>query len=58
MQEIEIIETTSHPPKIKINQPSKFQFSDEEDGLWTLEFDGALGKEEARIGMWIHGPMN
>jgi len=47
----------SHPPISHTDQPFKFQSSNEEDGLWTLEFDGALGKEGAAIGMWVHGSL-
>jgi len=58
MPETQIVETSIHPPKIQTNHPSKVLFPDEEDGLWTMEFDGALGNEGARIGMWIHGPLH
>jgi hypothetical protein len=40
----------------KQNQPPKFEFPDEEDDLWNMEFDGALGKEGDGIGIWIHAP--
>lgn len=31
----------------------KFQHLEDEDGLWSMDFDGALGKEGAGIGIWI-----
>ena len=35
----------------------KFQHLEDEDGLWSMDFDGALGKEGAGIGIWIWSPV-
>jgi len=58
VKKIEIIEIGSHPPKNQIAQTSKVLVPNEEDGLWTMKFDGALGKEVVGIGMWINGPLH
>lgn len=29
------------------------QLLEEENGLWTMDFDGALGKDGVGIGFWI-----
>ena len=58
VQQIECVETMIHPPKDQTVQPSEVLFLDEENGLWTMEFDSALGKEGARFGMWINGPLH
>ena len=34
-----------------------FQHLEDEDGLWSMDFDGALGKEGAGIGIWIWSPI-
>ena len=39
-------------------QSSEILFPDAENGLWTMEFDGASRREGARIGVWIHGPLH
>eukprot|EP00253_Pinus_taeda_P016840 PITA_16840 len=55
--ETQIVETVSHPPENKKDRSSKKIFLDEEEGLWTMEFDGALGKGFG-ISMWIHGTLH
>lgn len=54
VQKIEGPETVSHLPKDKIVQPSEILFPDERNGLWTMEFDGASGREGVGLGVWIH----
>lgn len=58
VQKTKCLETTIHPPKDQTIQPSEILFPGEENGLWTMEFDGAVGREGARIGVWIHGPLH
>ena len=58
VQKTECLEKSNHPPKYHTIQPSEILFLDEENGLWTMEFDGALGKEGAGIGVWIHSPLH
>lgn len=36
---------------------TKFQHLEEEAGLWSMDFDGAVGKDGADIGIWIHSPV-
>ena len=43
--------------KIKSEPIVKFQHLEDEDGLWSMDFDGALGKEGAGIGIWIQSPV-
>ena len=31
---------------------------EDENGLWSMEFDGALGKDRAGIGIWVCGPFH
>ena len=31
---------------------------DDEDGLWTMDFDGAVGSDGAGIGVWIRSPFS
>ena len=35
----------------------KFQHLEDEDGIWSMDFDGALGKEGAGIGIWFRSPV-
>jgi len=58
VQKTECLEITSHLPKYHTVQPSEILLPDEENGLWTMDFDGAVGKEVARIGVWIHGSLH
>jgi len=38
---------------------SKVQpLDDDEDGLWTTDFDGAVGSDGAGIGVWIRSPFS
>lgn len=38
---------------------SDFQhLEDDEDGLWTMDFDGAVGSDGAGIGVWIRSPFS
>ena len=39
-------------------QPKKFQLPDDEEGLWTMDFDGALGKDGAGIKIWIRSAIH
>lgn len=70
-QEKDKAASTSEPPtrqqKKDIGQPeisqgkwkeeTKFQhLQEEEEGLWGMEFDGAIGKDGASIGIWIWSP--
>lgn len=56
--ETQIVERVSHPIENQNDQYSKILFPDKEEGIWTMEFDGALRKEGAGIDMWIHGPLH
>lgn len=58
MKEIYHVETVVYLPKENENQSSEFQLPDEEKALWTMDFDGAVGKEGVGIGIWIRIPMN
>ena len=31
---------------------------EEEDGLWTMDFDGAVGNDGAGIGIWVRSPFS
>lgn len=38
---------------------TQFQHLEEdEDGLWTMDFDGAVGSDSAGIGVWIRSPFS
>lgn len=40
-------------------EPKQFQHLEEdEDGLWTMDFDGAVGSDGAGIGVWIRSPFS
>lgn len=53
-------------PKAEINgqqtenaETSHFQhLEDDEDGLWTMDFDGVVGSDGAGIGVWIRSPFS
>jgi len=56
--ETELNRTTYHSQIDNQNKSSKIDLTKEENGLCTMDFYGALGKEGVGIGIWIHGPMN
>ena len=31
---------------------------EEEDGLWTMDFDGVVGRDGAGIGIWVRSPFS
>ena len=38
----------------EITEQTKFQHLEEdEEGLWTMDFNGAVGSDGARIGIWV-----
>ena len=40
-------------------QQKDFQhLQEEEEGLWTMDFDGAVGNDEDGIGIWVHSPFS
>eukprot|EP00253_Pinus_taeda_P016457 PITA_16457 len=40
-------------------QQSDFQhLQEEEEGLWTMDFDGAVGNDGVEIGIWVHSPFS
>ena len=40
-------------------QQTDFQhLQEEEEGLWTLDFDGAVGNDGTGIGIWVHSPFS
>ena len=42
----------------KVEKEAKFQhLAEEEEGLWSMDFDGAVGKDGAGIGIWIQSPV-
>ena len=58
VKEKEPIGTTDLSQEASQDHSSKLQLRDEESIFWTMDFDGALGKEGYGIGVWIHSPMN
>ena len=44
--------------KYETKHNTEFQILDDENGLWTMDFDGALGKYGASIKIWIHSPLH
>ena len=30
---------------------------EDEDGLWTMDFDGVVGRDGAGIGIWVRSPI-
>ena len=34
------------------------QLQEEEEGLWTMDFDGAVGNDGAGIGIWVRSPFS
>lgn len=42
--------------KIVSNQSQELQHLEEEDVLWSIEFDRVVGKDGAEIGLWIRSP--
>ena len=38
------------------NHNQEFQHLEEEDGLWSMDFDGYVCKDGAGIGLWIRSP--
>ena len=43
---------------VETKQQSEFHHLEDENGLWTMDFDGALGKYGVGIGIWIHNPLH
>lgn len=40
-------------------EPAKFQhLEEEEEGLWTMDFDDAVGNDGAGIGIWVCSPFS
>ena len=40
-----------------MDKEAKFQhLEEEEEGLWSMDFDGDVGKDGAGIGIWIRSP--
>jgi len=37
---------------IKVQQTDLHHLQEEEEGLWTMDFDGAVGNDGAGIGIW------
>ena len=44
--------------KEETNQTTKFQLRDDENGLWTMDFDSASGKDGVGIRIWIRSPLH
>ena len=45
--------------QIEKTELTQFQHLEEdEDGLWTMDFDGAVGSDGAGIGVWIRSPFS
>ena len=44
--------------KIEPKQKSEFQHLEVENGLWSMEFYGALGKDGVGIGIWVCNPFH
>lgn len=40
----------------KEEEKTEFQNLEDEANLWSMDFDGAVGREGAGIGIWIHSP--
>jgi len=41
------------------SQQTTFQhLAEEEDGLWTMDFDGAVGNDGVGIGIWVRNPFS
>jgi len=43
--------------KCRIETKAEFQHLGDEAGLWSMDLDGALGKDGAGIGIWIRSPI-
>jgi len=40
-------------------EPAEFRhLEEEEEGLWTMDFDGAAGNDGAGIGIWVRSPFS
>lgn len=44
--------------KVVMEQKLGFQHLDDENGIWTMDFDGALGKDGTCIRIWIRNPLD
>jgi len=43
---------------IKVQQTDFQHLQEEEEGLWTMDFDGAVGNDGAGIGIWVRSPFS
>ena len=41
----------------KLEPKVEFQHLEDEEGLWSMDFNNALGKEGVGIGIWIRSPI-
>jgi len=58
VQKTKSFEISVQNPENQKIQSSEILFPDEENDLWTMEFNGASGREGAGISVWIHGPLH
>ena len=58
VKDMEIFGTKNLSQATSKFQSCDLQHPDEESGLWTMDLDGALGKEGVGIIVWIHNPIN
>ena len=40
----------------KVENEIEFQHLEDEAGLWSMDFDGSIGRDGAGIGLWICNP--